>query len=380
VITDLEIRKAKPRETRYNLADQGGLYLLVLPSGKKVWRLAHRVSGKTRQTTLGHYPEMSLIAAREAQFEMKRRVKSGAPVSEDTFRAISHELQTRKAEAGLSPRTLETFKWLCRLAEDVIGDRKLHDIRPNECWGVVKAIEDSGRRHTARRVRTAMGEVFRFGMRTGRSHGDPTAALRGALMKPRTKHRAAITSPERFGVLLSLIDAYPGSYSIRLALKFSALTFARPGEIRGARFSEINGDVWTIPKERMKGGRIHHDVPLSRQALAVVEEARRFPHRDFIFPSVRSLDRPLSENTLGSALLSMGITSEEHVPHGFRASASTMLNEQGFVKDVVEKQLAHLDEDDVRRAYNRALYWLERVTMMQRWADYLDELKKDSAL
>lgn len=330
---------------------------------------------------LGAYPEVSLAEARDKLSEVKRSLRDGAaPSTADddvTFGLIADEYIRRKEMQGLAERTIEKNKWLAKIAKDGLGHRPIRSIRPSEVWDLLRSIENSGRRETAIKSRGLIAEIFRYAIRTSRAEGDPTTASKGALSRPKVTHLAAITEPKKFGDLLVTIDEYEGWPPIRAALQFSALVFARPVEIRGARWDEIEDNVWRIPAARMKGRR-PHEVPLSKQAIAILHNTR--PHSDggLIFPGIRSPKRTLSENTINIVLRSMGILKSEHCAHGFRSSASTMLNSMGFAKDIIEAQLSHLDQDEVRRAYNRAQYWPERVAMMQRWADYLDELKQQS--
>lgn len=243
---------------------------------------------------------------------------------------------------------------------------------------LLQQVERSGRLETARRLRSAIGSVFRYAIATLRAQHDPTSALRDALERPKVKHRAALIDPVQPGGLMRSIDEYDGWPTLRAALLFTALTFARPGEVRGARLSEIDEAkaVWNIPADRMKMRRPHM-VPLSRQSLSLLSTIRPLTGvSDLIFPSIRSNKKLLSENAMNSALRRMGFTQEEMTAHGFRASASSILNERGFSPDVIEAALAHLDQNEVRRAYNRATYWPERVNLMQAWADMLDEFRR----
>lgn len=242
----------------------------------------------------------------------------------------------------------------------------------------MKRIEKSGRRETAHRLRGLIGSVCQFAIVTLRGTNDPSYALRGALLRPNVKPRAAITDEEKFGGLLRAIDEFDGWPTLRAALQFAALTFARPGEIRLAKRAEIDFTkaVWRIPAERTKMRR-PHDVPLSRQAVAVLNDIWPVSEMsDLIFPSTRSFLRPLSDNAFNAALRRMGYAQDEMTAHGFRSTASTILNERGFPPDVIEAALAHQDENSIRRAYNRATYWRERVDMMQQWADMLDQFRR----
>ena len=248
---------------------------------------------------------------------------------------------------------------------------------PAEILDILRRVELTGRRETARRLRGVIGSVFRYAIVTLRAETDPTTALRGALLAPKVAGRAAITDEDRLGALLVAIDDYDGWPAIPAALKLLMLTCVRPGEVRGAVRSEFDVDkaVWRIPAERMKMRR-PHEVPLSRQALAVLADV--WPLSDnggLVFPSIRSTQRPLSDNSFNAALRRMGYTKDEVTAHGFRVTASTILNSRGFDPDVIEAVLAHQDSNAIRRAYNRASYWDQRVVLMQQWADLLDGLR-----
>jgi integrase len=276
--------------------------------------------------------------------------------------------------------TVAKNRWLLEDLARPLAGRPIADIVPAEILQVLKRIEKSGRRDTARRLRGTMGSVFRHAILTLRATTDPTFVLRGALLTPNVKHRPAITDEQQLGALMVNIAEYDGWPTLRAALQLVALTMTRPGDVRGMRRSEISFDkaVWRIPGERMKMRR-PHDVPLSTQAVAVLRGIWSLSdYGDLVVPSIRSSRRPLSENAMNSALRRMGYGKDEMTAHGFRATASTILNERGFHPDVIEAALAHQDENEVRRAYNRATYWPERVKLMQAWADLLDEFKSQS--
>jgi integrase len=268
-------------------------------------------------------------------------------------------------------------RWMLEDLASPLANRPIAEIVAAEILIILKRIEKSGRRETARRLRGVVGSVFRHAIVTLRATTDPTLALRGALLRVRVTHRAAITDEKQLGTLMCAIDDYDGWPTIRAALQLLALTMTRPGDIRGMRRSEINFEraVWRIPADRMKMRR-PHDVPLSTQAVAILKEV--WPLSDYgelVLPSIRSPKKILSEGAMVSALRRMGYARDEMTPHGFRSAASTILNEHGFNPDVIEAALAHQDRDDIRRAYNRATYWPERIKLMQAWADMLDEFK-----
>lgn len=391
-LTDLALRNAKPKEKAYKLFDGGGLHLVVNPNGSRLWRLAYRFAGKPKQLAFGPYPTTSLADARQKREDAKKLLLDGrdpsaarklekinAAISEgNTFECLAADYMERLAARDSAPATMAKTKWLLEgLAGPTLGKRPIAEITPVEILVLLQQVERSGRRETARRLRSTIGSVFRFAIATLRAQTDPTSALRDALERPKVKHRAALTDPKQLGGLLRAIDDYDGWPTLRSALLFTALTFARPGEVRGARWVEIDFDkaVWSIPEARMKMRR-PHAVPLSRQALAVLNEIWPLTGQgDLIFPSIRSNKKLLSENAMNSALRRMGFTQDEMTSHGFRAAASSILNERGHSPDVIEAALGHLDQNEVRRAYNRATYWPERVALMQAWADMLDAFR-----
>ena len=392
-LSDRACRAAKGRKADYKLSDGGGLYLLVKPSGARLWNQAYRFNGKQKKLSHGAYPIVSLADARRLRDEAKRLLASGvdpgankkaaklsAVISAtNTFAGIAEEYLQRIEDEGAAAATVTKNRWLLvDLAGPDLGARPIADVSPAEILALLQKIERSGRRETARRLRSVIGTVFRFAVATLRAKNDPTLLLRGALKATKVQHRAAITDEKQFGALLAAIDAYDGWPTLRCALKFTALTFARPGEVRGAAWAEIDMKeaIWRIDGARTKVRRTH-DVPLSRQALEVLREVKEIAGgRTLVFPSIRSHARPLSENSMNAALRRMGYTQEEMTAHGFRAAASSILNERGFRPDVIEAALGHQDQNEIRRAYNRASYWPERIELMQAWADCLDQLKQ----
>ena len=391
-LSETACRTAKGKEREYKLSDGGGLYLLVKPSGARLWNQAYRFAGKQKKLSHGGYPIVSLADARERREEAKRLLAAGidpaankkanklaAVISaENTFASIAHEFLRRLEDGGAAPATVNKNRWmLVDLVGPMLGLRPVAEISSAELLVLLRAVEDSGRRETARRMRSVIGAVFRLAIATLRATSDPTQVLRGALKAPQVKHRAAITDETKLGALLASIDDYDGWRTLRCALQFIALTFARPGEVRGATWDEVDIEnaTWRIGAKRTKMRRVH-EVPLSRQALEVLAETRQVARQSkLVFPSIRSSARPLSENAMNSALRRLGFKQEEMTAHGFRSSASSILNERGFRSDVIEAALGHQDQNDIRRAYNRASYWPERVDLMQWWADQLDTLK-----
>ncbi len=393
-LTQMAIRNAKPREKQYKLFDGGGMYLLVQPDGKRYWRMDYRYAGKRRTLALGVYPEVSLKRVREKRGEAKAQLEEGhdpvhlrkidklasVTTKGNTFRAVASEVIAKMKREGRADITVDKAEWMLEFAYPHIGDRPISEITAAEVLTALISVEARGRYETARRLRSKCGQVFRFAIATGRAERDPTQDLRGALTTPKVKHRAAITNPKEIGGLLRTIDGYTGHLTTRLALQLIALVFVRPGELRHAVWPEFDIDnaVWEIPAEKMKMRRPHR-VPLAKQAIAILEELSPLTGTGpFLFPSVSNFHKPMSENTLTGALRRLGYKGDEMTAHGFRSTAATRLNEMGkWSVDAIERQLAHQDTNEVRRAYTHAAeYWDERVKMMQAWADYLDELRK----
>jgi integrase len=392
-LTDTAIRAAKPQEGRtIKLSDGGGLQLWVVPSGSKLWNIAYRFGGKQLKLSLGAYPAVALKAAREQREAAKRLLAAAidpgrqkktsalakANAEANTFALIADEMLAKKMREGLAPKTLQKVRWLLDFARPALGARPIANITAPEILAVLRGVEGRGRHETAKRLRSTIGECFRYAVASGRAETDPTFALKGVLTAPQVRHRAALTEPRAFGGLLRAIDTYEGSPEVRAALQLLALTFVRPGELRFADWSEFDLDKaeWAIPPARMKMRRPHR-VPLAPQTIAILREIHAVTGRGkLLLPSVRSPSRCISENTINAALRRMGFTKDEMSGHGFRAVASTLLNESGkWNADAIEAQLAHVENDAVRRAYHRADYWSERVSMMNFWADYLDELR-----
>lgn len=392
-LTDLAIRAAKPAESLKKISDGGGLQLWIMPTGSKLWRLAYRFGGKQRKLSIGSYPDITLEAARKARSKARELLASGndpgqqkkidaaskAISQANTFEAIAAELLAKKKREGKASATIGKREWLYDMAQRSLGKRAVAEITAPEVLAVLRGVESSGRLETAHRLRSAIGEVFRYAISTARATNDPTFALRGALTAVKTKHRAAIVDAKGFGQLLRAIDDCDGQPTTRAALQLMALLFPRPGELRMAEWTEFDfaSATWTIPASRMKMRRVHK-VPLPKQALPILSQLK--PHTGdgaLVFPSLRSVKRPISENTLNAALRRLGFSKDEMTAHGFRASASTMLNESGkWSPDAIERALAHQDGDEIRRAYARGEHWAERVAMAQWWADHLDTIRE----
>jgi integrase len=393
VLSPFSIIKAKPSAQSYKLSDGGGLHLLVQPGGSKLWRFRYRFAGRENMLALGSFPAVSLATAREHRDAAKKLIAAGTDPSQkrkldkvasavaanNTFGAIASEYIDRLVEGGAAQSTKEKNKWLLEDLAAPLARRPITAITSTEILLLLQRIEKTGRRETARRLRGTIGGVFRLAIVTLRASNDPTFALRGALLRPVVHHRSAITDERELGALMRSIDEYDGWPTLRAALQLVALTMTRPGDIRHMQRSEIifPKAVWRIPAERMKMRR-PHDVPLSKQALTVLRGIWDLSDGPLVLPSIRSSKKPLSENAMNSALRRMGYTQDEMMAHGFRSSASTILNERGFDSDVIEAALAHQDEDEVRRAYNRAKYWPQRVKLLQEWADLLDKFRRQA--
>ncbi len=389
-LTDTAIRNAKPREKQYKLSDEKGMYLLVNKVGK-YFRLDYRFGGKRKTLALGVYPEVKLAAAREKRDEARSLIANGVdPVlykketktmqkeqAVNSFEAISREWHTGKkhiwteghANKILRSLELNVFPWF--------GKREAASITAPDLLAVLRRIEDRGALDTAHRVKQICGQVFRYAIATGRAERDPSADLRGALPPVKQQHMATITDPKKIGELLRAIDGYEGHLITRCALRLAPLVFVRPGELRHAEWGEVDFEKaeWKIPAVKMKMRSIHI-VPLSKQALAIFKEIKPLTgHGRYVFPTLRSSERPMSNNTISAALRRMGFAKEEMSGHGFRSMASTRLHEQGWPTDVIERQLAHAETNKAKAAYNHAQHLPERRKMMQEWADYLDQLK-----
>ena len=390
-LTDKAIRAAKHGEKAIRLFDRDGLYLELAPSGGKWWRLKYRFANKEKRVSLGVYPEVSLKEARERRDAQRKLLAN----------QIDPSAQRKAAKAAIVFRTANSFeavarewfatfskhwakghadKVLHRLEHNVfpaLGDRPIAEIAPRELLAVLKRVEKRGALETAHRTKQNCSQVFRYAVATGRAERDPSADLRGALAPVKQKHHASITDPKAIGALLRAIEGYEGSDVTRCALRLAALTFVRPGELRRAEWTEFDLDKgeWRIPAARMKM-REQHLVPLSRQAVAVLRELQPITGKGpLLFPGPYHRDRPMSENTVNAALRRLGYPKEQMTGHGFRSMASTLLNEKGWNRDAIERQLAHAERDGVRGAYNFAEYLPERRRMMQAWADYLDAMK-----
>lgn len=389
-LSDTTIRSAKPAEKPRKLADEKGLYLLVQPTGAKLWRLNYRFDGKQKTLALGTYPDTGLAMARgkrdDARKLLAQDIDPGAQRKQNkqerrldqanTFEAIARDWMRIKGKEWTESYACKTKAALERHAFPSIGSRPIKDISSPDLLAMLRAIEKRGTVDMAHRVQQHCGAIFRFAIASARAVADPTLSLRGALSTVKQEHYAALTSPDDYAELLRSIDEYHGEVTTKTAMQLLAYTFQRTKEVRYAEWSQLDldGAMWRIPAEVMKM-REAHMVPLSRQAVSALTELKVLTGNDrLVFPSTTNRDRPISENTVTYALARMGYKGRM-TGHGFRSVASTLLNEQGYRHDVIERQLAHAERNQVRAAYNRAEYLPERKAMMQEWADYLDKLK-----
>lgn len=385
---------------RARFTDASGLYLEVSPTGSKRWFLKIYGDGKESRLALGSYPSVSLSAARlardrvkvgkaegvdpiEARRQAKKKTETVEPTS--TFKAIANEWFGKQRKMWSETHADRCYRQLERDLFPLLGGIGIEEIKAPKLLEAIRFIEKRGAYETASRALMLCGQVWRYAVASGIIERDITVDLKGALTPYRGKHFAAIVDPEEFGKLLIAIDNYHGGVVVKSALRLAPLVFQRPGELRGARWEEVNFDesMWTIPAQRMKRG-VHgkeygdpHIVPLSKQALEIFKFLYAYTgNGEFCFPSPKSKERPISENSVRTALLALGYSSDRHTWHGFRASARTMLDEQLEVDIlVIESQLAHAVKDANGRAYNRTKYIKQRSAMMQSWADYLDTLK-----
>ena len=381
MLSEAQVKGAKPKIKKYLLNDGRGLYLRVDPSGRKYWILRYRENERERQLSLGVYPEVSLVTARKKRDELHAARARGELISVRpdkspvNFREASEQwLRVRMKDKAES--YLEAIRGhLDNYILPAIGNLKLSDIKTPVILSLCRKIENKEFSETPRKVRGFVGQIFRFAIASGWCEHDPTLALAGALASHREKHYATLVEPSEIAVLMKSIKAYPFDL-IRLAMLFSIYTAARPGEIRHAEWSEIDFDLcrWDIPAEKMKMKR-RHIIPLSRQVIELSTELRQLTGDSrYLFPSPRDINRPMSENGVRVALRSLGFTKEQITPHGFRAMFSTIANEHEFNRDVIERQLAHVPDNAIRGAYNHAEYMPQRVKLMQWWADWLDGL------
>jgi integrase len=389
MLTNTEILASKPRQKPYKLGDDGGLFLLVTPTGGRWWRFKFRVHGREKLLSLGIYPDVSLKQARERRDDARRQMADGVdPCAKrraeklalgNTFEAVAREWFEKFSGSWVPGYSDKVLRRLELYAFPRLGGLPISKVTAPELLAALRRVEARGKLGTAHRTLQVCGRVFRYAVATGRAERDPSGDLRGALAPAEEKHHASFTDPKSLGGLLRAIDSYDGSSVVRRALRLAPMVFVRPVELRAAEWAEmdLDGAEWRIAAARMKM-RVQHIVPLSRQAVAILREIHVVTGKGrFVFPSPRTTTRCLSDNGLLAALRRMGYEQGTLTVHGFRSTASTLLNEQGWNADAIERQLAHAERDGVRAAYNYAEYLPERRKMMQAWSDYLDSLRAE---
>ena len=402
MLTDAHCRNATcpPDKKRERLSDSGGLYLEVSPTGSKRWFWKYRLAGLEKRLALGSYPDSGLTAARKARDLAKKgkadgsdpaqvrkveKIRAATPAG-DTFKATALEWYAMKLDSWSSHYAIREKRNLEKDLFPFLGDRPIGKIEPIELLKVVRRVEERGALDVAHRVLTTAGQVWRYAVATARAPRDVSADIRGALKPHHGKHFAATTDPAKLGELMRAIHTYQGGPIVRAALQLAPVLFQRPGELRAAAWAEFDLDaaLWTIPAARMKRrkeGKENGDphlVPLPTQAVDILRKLHPLTgHGALVFHGERSHDRPISDNTLRAALLTLGYGPDVQSVHGFRATARTLLAEELNIDPlVIEAQLAHAVKDANGRAYNRTQYMRHRATMMQVWADYLDKLRK----
>lgn len=390
-LTDISIRTARPEAKPYKLADGGGLYVMVHPNGSKYWRLKYRVGGKEKVLAMGKYPLITLGDARERRAQAKRLLANGKDPSEvkqvqkleakglatNTFEAVARDWHKKRLAKWTEKTSRRNIRILERNIFPYIGNLPIANVSSQALLDALHKMENRGVVDTAHRALQLCGEVFRYAIATGRAQADLSLVLKGALAPTQEKHHASITDPKKIGELMRDLFDYQGAFLTRQALRLAPLVFVRPGELRSAEWEEFDLDAaeWRLPAKKMKMRGLHI-VPLSRQAITILRELQ--PHTGngkFVFPSVRTTERPMSENTINAALRRLGYTKDQMTGHGFRSMASTILHEQGWPHEAIERQLAHAERNKVVAAYNYAEYLPQRREMMQSWADYLDSLR-----
>jgi len=402
-LSDTRIRAAKPQQKAYKLSDGKGLALLIKPNGSRLWRLRYEFDGVEKGLSLGSYPEISLKAARTRRDEARRLIaedidpsakrRADKVATAETFELITREWLASLTRPAETPKNAKRrrrrngpidAKTVARIAKRLemyvlpgLGSRPIRRISAPDLLTELRRIEARGTHETAHRVRAACSRVFRYAIATGRAERDVAADLVGALAPVESRHFAAVTDPNEVAGLLRAIDSYRGEFVTQFALKIAPLVFVRPGELRTAEWNQVDfeGALWRIPWSRMKMGE-QHIVPLSKQALALLKDLKSITGCGrYLFPSLRTATRPISDNTVNAALRRLGYSSDEMTGHGFRTMASTLLNELGWNPDAIERQLAHDERNLSRASYNHAQYLDERRRMMQEWSDYLDRLR-----
>lgn len=395
MLTDTKLRTLKPRVAVFRLADTNGLCIEVRPAGSKIWRYRYRFAGKANMLTIGEYPAVSLADARGERDKARVLLRGGADPAQvariqravkveqdgNTFAVLAEELVQKRAKKLSPGSVVRERRMLEKDLGSFIGDIPIQDITAPLLLMALKKIEARGAVETAHRARATASLVFRYAIATGRTTHNPAADLIGALSSTQTKHFASLTEPHQVAKLLNAIYGYQGFPVVAAALKLSSMLFARPGELRHARWEDINLEAaeWRYVTSKTM---TPHIVPLAKQALQVLQEVKPYTRgSQYVFPGIRSTSKPISENTINAALRNLGFDSTMMTAHGFRAMARTLLDEVlGFRPDFIERQLAHAVRDPLGRAYNRTSHLAERRKMMQSWADYLDTLRQGGSV
>ena len=393
-LTDAAIRAALPKTKQYKVADEKGMFLLVHPNGSKYFRMKYRYAGVEKLLALGVYPETSLKEARKRRDDARKLLSHGvdpagvkkaqklATISNvgNSFEVIAREWYEKQSGSWVQSHGERIIRRLERDVFPKIGGIPVSDITAPVLLGAIRKIEERGAVETAHRALQNCGQVMRYAIATGRAERDPTPSLRGALKPVQSTHFASVTDPAEVGQLMKLLDTYSGSYAVRAALRLAPLFFVRPGELRNAKWSDLDleGGEWryTVPKTRTP-----HIVPLADQAIDILIDLKQHTgHSEYVFPGGRSPLKAMSDNALNAGLRSLDVPADKMSAHGFRAMARTLLDEVlGYPPHIIEQQLAHAVRDPLGRAYNRTAHLPERKKMMQAWADYLYQLKKGPA-
>ncbi|QXV73607.1 integrase protein [Rhizobium phage RHph_X2_30] len=391
-LSDTKVRNAKGRDKQYKLMDDLGLYVLVKPNGSRLWRFDYQLSGKRKTLAFGKYPAVSVVDARARRDEARKQLDNGLDPSveqklsklqdefnaSNTFGAIADEYLEKFKAAGRAKTTISKKTIALKTHAAALRDRPISEIKPIEILSVLQRLEKKGLLETAVITQEAVTEVFRLAIRTARAETDPTYSLKGAVARPQHIGRAAITDEKEFGQLMTAIESHDGWVTVKYALQLLALTVVRPGELSAMEWTEVDFGKrnWTIPKERTKMRR-EHVVPLSDQAIAILNEVKRFTHNDKYVFRGRFPKKPIHVGTMGDNLRTIGYKHNEHVPHGFRSSFSTIMNERQHDPQIIEHCLAHVD-GTVRGIYNRAKFLEPRRELLQTWADLVDEFREES--
>ena len=389
-LTDTAAKQAKPKDKTYRLSDEKGMYLEVTPKGQKYWRMKYRIGGKEKRLSIGVYPATPLKKARQLREQARQHLSNGVDPSAlkqvtkltnitaaaNSFKLVALEWFSKQMPIWAENHWSKVERMMERDLFPYLGTRPLNEITPPELLAVLRKIESRGALESAKRTKQIAGQIFRYGVATGRCDRDPAQDLTGALATPVKQHRSAITDSKLVGPLLNALDGYQGTAVVKAALRLEPLTFVRPGELRKAKWADIDFDKeeWRYYVTKTKSD---HIVPLSKQAISILGDIQPLTcNSEYVFPSARTLSRPMSDNAVLSAMRRMGIGKDEMCGHGFRAMARTIMDEELNIRpDLLEHQLAHAVKDVHGRAYNRTAHLPERKKMMQAWANYLDSLK-----